>query len=111
MTKPMTPKELTRLTAYLMQFDPDMPISRLRVFLYIAQRKDTLVRDLVKVTGMSQSTMSRTLSILADKPQRGEQNGLGWVDMSPDPDDPRRVLVNLTAKGQKVLAEIEELAD
>lgn len=104
-------KALSRLAAYLMQYDPDMPISRLRVFIYVAQRKDTLVRDLVKVTGLSQATISRTLAILGEKPQRGNQPGLGWVDVSPDPDDPRRVVLNLTAAGKKVIAEIEELGD
>lgn len=107
----LNPKALTRLTSYLMQHDPDMPISRLRVFLYVAQRKDTLVRDIVKVTGLSQATISRTLAILGQKPQRGNQPGLDWVDIAPDPDDPRRVVLNLTAKGKKVLAEIEELGD
>lgn len=55
--------------------------------------------------------IARTLSILGDKPQRGGIEGLGWVSMAPDPDDPRRVLVNLTGKGRKVLAEIAELGD
>jgi DNA-binding MarR family transcriptional regulator len=104
-------KTLSRLTAYLMQVDPDMPISRLRVFLFVAQRSDTLVRDLTKVTGMNQSTVARTLAILGDKPQRGGLDGLGWIIMTPDPDDPRRVLINVTPKGKRVLAEIEELGD
>lgn len=107
----LTPKALSRLCGYLMKFDPDMPISRLRVFLYVAQRKDTLVRDLVKVTGMNQATIARTLAILSDRPQRGAQSGLGWVDIRPDPNDPRRVILNLTPKGQNVVAEIAELGD
>ena len=104
-------KTVSRLVSYLMQVDPDMPISRLRVFLYVAQRSDALVRDLVKTTGLNQSTVARTLAILGEKPQRGGAEGLGWVVMSPDPDDPRRVLINITSKGQKVLSEIEELGD
>ena len=107
----LTPKSLSRLSAYLMQFDPDMPISRLRVFLYVAQRNDTLVRDIVKATGLSQATISRTVSLLADKPQRGSQPGLGWVEAKPDPDDPRRIVLSLSAKGHRVVSEIAELGD
>lgn len=107
----LDPRTLSRFASYLMQFDPDMPISRLRVFLFIAQRKDVLVRDLTAATGMKQSTVARTLAILADKPQRGNHVGLGWISMAPDPEDPRRLLLNLTSKGKKVVADIEELGE
>ncbi|PCD76769.1 hypothetical protein CLN94_06590 [Pseudothioclava arenosa] len=104
---------MIRVTAYLLNADPDMTVSRLNVFLHIASSKDgdVLVRDLCKKTGLGQSTVARTLAILSDKPMRGKKDGLGWVRTDPDPEDPRRVLVNLTSVGVKVVADLEALGD
>lgn len=86
-----------------------MTLSRLSLFLRLAGRRDVLVRDLVKETGMNQSTIARSLALLADRPQRGRRDGLGLVAMTPDPDDPRRMFINLTPRGKKLLSELAEL--
>lgn len=103
-------KVLIRLTTHILNHDPDMTVSRLQVFLLVVGKKDVLVRDLVKQTGLNQSTIARTLALLSNKPQRGKKEGLGWVRIDPDPEDPRRVVVNPTARGIKVMTEIEALA-
>lgn len=105
-------KSLVRLTTHLHNIDPEMTVSRLMIFLHVAaanegQPKDILVRDLIKRVGVGQSTVARTLSILADKPQRGKKDGLRWVETYDDPEDVRRKRVRLTQLGQKVLADIE----
>ena len=105
MTKTFT-RALSRLTTFILNSDPDMTVTRLHVFLLLAGKKDVLVRDLVKQTGLNQSTIARTLAILSDSPQRGKKAGLGWVTMDPDPNDPRRVVVNTTPKGEKALSEM-----
>lgn len=107
----MTVRSVTRLTSYLLNADPDMTVSKVHLFLLISRGEDVLVRDLVRQTGMAQSTVARIVSALADKPLRGKKNGLGWVVAMPDPDDPRRVLINITSKGRKVIADIENLGD
>lgn len=40
---------------------------------------------------------------------RGQKEGLGLLSMKPDPDDPRRVLINVTPKGEKVLADVADM--
>lgn len=87
-----------------------MTFTRLHVFLLLAGKKDVLVRDVVKQTGLNQSTVARTVAQLGDKPLRGKKQGLGWVRTDPDPDDPRRVFINLTTKGNKVLSELEAIS-
>lgn len=108
---PKQSMNLMRCAAYLLKQDPDMTLSRLNVFLNIARGKDVLVRDLVKTTGLGQSTIARTVALLSDKPLRGKREGLQWVTATPDPDDPRRVLLNLTKKGRVILSDLENLMD
>lgn len=94
---------------YLLKLDPDMTLTRLNIFLQIAKGTDVLVRDLVKTTGLGQSTIARTVALLSDKPMRGKKEGLHWVAAHPDPDDPRRVMINLTKKGQAIVSDMEEI--
>lgn len=101
-----TTRNLLRAVTLLRTLDPEMTLSRLHVFLLIAGKKDTLVRDLSRATGLNQATISRSIAMLSDKPQRGNREGLNWVAATPDPDDPRRVFVNLTPTGTKVLADL-----
>jgi DNA-binding MarR family transcriptional regulator len=105
-------KTLQRLSSHIFRLDPDMTISRLLVFVLISRKAEgCLVRELTQATGLNQSTIARILALLSDKPQRGERTGLEWVRMDPDPSDPRRVIIYVTEKGKRVLAEIEALAD
>jgi DNA-binding MarR family transcriptional regulator len=108
-TAAKTAQTLSRLTTYLMRVEPDMTIGKLHVFLFVAQRKDVLVRELVRATGLSQSAISRILAALGDKPHRGKREGLRWVTVTPDPDDPRRVFANVSDRGRTVLSDIEQL--
>lgn len=105
-------KTLQRLSLHLFRLDPDLTISRILVFILIARKSDgCLVRELMEATGLNQSTIARIIALLSDKPQRGEKTGLEWVRMDPDPSDPRRVIVSVTAKGKRVLSDIEALAN
>jgi DNA-binding MarR family transcriptional regulator len=105
-------KTMLRLSSHIFRLDPDITISRLLVFVLISRKSDgCLVRELTAATGLNQSTIARILALLSDRPQRGEKAGLEWVRMDPDPTDPRRVIVRVTDKGKRVLAEIEALAD
>lgn len=107
----LTPKALARATTYLMQFDREMPVSRLFIFLMVAQKDGVALAELSRVSGISRPAVSRIVGLLGDNPQRGAKDGLGWVNTVPDPEDPRRGLVYITPKGRKVLADIENLSD
>lgn len=110
-TSPGSLKTLLRVVTHLRRNDKEMPMSRLQVLLQIAQAgpDGALVRDLIKATGMNQSTVARTIAHLEDKQVRGNPAPLGLVRSFPDPDDPRRVRVVLTARGETLLSDVETL--
>lgn len=104
-------RKLNRVIMHLFNHDKDMPLTRASVLLIVASKPDCLVKDITTRTGLNQSTVARSLAFLGEKPTRGEKVGLGWVEMRPDEEDPRRVRVNLTAKGQRLMAEIEDMME
>ncbi len=91
-----------------------MPITRLQTLLFIAQNegKDgALVRDIVRYTGLNQSTVARNLSFLSVKPTRGMQRAANFIEATPDPDDPRRMRVRTTEKGKRFIEEMLQITD
>lgn len=106
-----TLRQLNRVITHLSQHDKDMPLTRASVLLVVALNRDCLVRDITTRTGLNQSTVARSLAFLGDKPTRGDKEGLRWVEMRPDHEDPRRVRCNLTAKGEKLMAELSDLME
>lgn len=104
-------RNLNRVIVHLFQHDKEMPLTRASVLLYVANNPDCLVRDITKRTGLNQSTVARSLAFLGDKPTRGEKDGLQWIAMTPDHEDPRRLRVNLTAKGERLMADINDLME
>jgi DNA-binding MarR family transcriptional regulator len=102
---------LLRIATHLTKYDREMSMSKLQIFLLVAQKgkEGALVRDLIKHTGLNQSSVARTLAHLGEKTTRGQTTPLNWVDMRPDAEDPRRVRCFVTSKGETVLAEIENL--
>lgn len=102
-------RSLMRVITHLVRFDKDMPLTRAQVLLVVAMSDGCLVRDITQRTGLNQSTVARSLAFLGDKPVRGNKEGLHWVKMVPDHDDPRRVRCHLSDKGKQVMAELEDM--
>lgn len=104
---------LLSVTNLLLSFDKEFSLPRLKVLLLIckAGKEGALVRDLVKATGYNQSTISRILSHLADKPLRGQRVPLNWVRMEPDYEDPRRVRIFMTPQGEQVMSDLHAALD
>lgn len=100
---------LGRVVSHLSAYDGEMNLHRVTVFLTVARKDGCLVKDLVKVTGLNQSSVARLLAVLGEKPTRGATHPLRWVELRPDEEDPRRVRCWLTPKGQKVIEELSEL--
>ena len=88
-----------------------MPLTRGQVFMIVALDDGCLVRDIVQRTGLNQSSVARSLAFLGDKPVRGNKEGLKWVEMRPDNNDPRRVTCHLTSKGKTLMSEITALLE
>lgn len=102
---------LLRVVTHLRRTDKEMPMSRLQVLLLVAKagEEGALVRDIVKASGIVQSTVARSLAHLEDTKVRGNTEPLGLVRTFPDPEDPRRVRCVLTDKGKTLLSDIENL--
>ena len=101
----------SRVAVLLMNQDKDMPLTRLQLFLYIADHEGCLVSDLMKHTGLKQGTVSRSLALLGERPVRGRKAGFHWVEQQIDPDDPRRHRCYLTPKGRAIISQIAAMSD
>lgn len=101
--------------------EPDVPISYLRILLYIAAHEKTrneapAIVDIVNASRTHKNTISRIIGALSDRrvggqPVRelgkeGRRLAFGLVERMPDPIDRRIVRVRLSEKGRKALADI-----
>lgn len=97
---------LLRAIALLSKVNSEMPLSRAQVFLLVSRQPGIVVRDLMKLTGLSQSAAARSLAALGSKPVRGQSDPANLVKMVPDPEDSRRVQCWLTPKGETLAAQM-----
>lgn len=97
-----------KLLDYLDQKNANLNISKLQVLLVVSLTKDCTVADIMEATGKSQPTVSRCVGDLGDSPTRTSVPGLNWLKAYPDPDDPRKMVVNIGAEGRRVLAEMRQ---
>ncbi|OAV50923.1 hypothetical protein A6U98_07800 [Rhizobium sp. WYCCWR10014] len=77
---------------------PDIPMQTVSVFLIIAMRTGVYQRELLKLLGLSQSSVSRNVMALSDVNRRGDP-GLGLITQQRDPLDARQVRLRLTPAG------------
>ncbi len=101
---------LLRSATHVLAQDPRLTMRSLQLFLLVAQRQGkngVLVADLVKATGLNQSSIARALSFMSEQPRRDLKEPLRWLEQVPDPSDPRRGLIKLTAKGEQLLSDLE----
>lgn len=105
----MDPLSLLRVLTHVTKHDREMTATKLQVFLLIWREDGITIKDIAERVGVTQSTISRVLSQLADKPARGAKTALNWVEAFPDKDDPRRFRMTLTPAGKRVVEEIRNL--
>lgn len=86
----------------------EMPIQVPLVFLMIAQRKGISASELCHRTGLSQSSVSRNVSVLTKEGKRGEP-GLGLVIKTIDPTNTRAHAFHLTKDGRAMAARLAEV--
>lgn len=103
--------KLLRVASHLKLYDSEMSMTRLQVLLCVfkAGTEGALVKQIINATGHNQSTISRTLANMGKRPLRGQKDGLKWVEMRRDSEDPRRVRCYLTPQGQTLVAELDSL--
>ncbi len=98
-----------KVVTYLASQRPKITLSKLQILLLIAQRQDVACDDLTKLTGLNQTTVWRCTGEMGDKSDRAGNEGLGWISIRPDPEDPRRDLFSLSRKGRYVFRELEAM--
>ena len=98
---------LTLLTNAVREIDDSMPIQTLSVLLEIARREPIGITKLSEHVGLAQSSASRNVAALSARHWL-KRPGLCLVQLENDPQDIRKKMVTLTAKGRKA---IEQLVD
>lgn len=87
---------------------PTMPSQQIAAFLYVAERGEVPQADLEDATGVSQSSVSRNVSLLAGGLPSEKREGYGLLETYDDPLYRRRKLVRLTEKGRALRWMLEE---
>jgi DNA-binding MarR family transcriptional regulator len=105
-TTPTTASDDARLRALIRICDyfqeaagPTVPLAVVEAFLLVALYEGASLKDLCRLSGAAQSTLSRHLLDLADRNRKGEP-GLKLVGWRHPPEELRRKEYFLTAKGR-----------
>lgn len=106
-------EKLLQVVDEFIKLDSGMPLTRVKLFLYIAKHETTnsggvLARDLVDVFKRPQAMIWNDTALL------GSVNGLkkkgaGLLETAPDTIDPRRNKIYLTPKGREFFKIINEI--
>jgi DNA-binding MarR family transcriptional regulator len=90
--------------------DQEIQAQKVVILLQVALHNEIAMTDLLKLSGVEQSSVSRNVTMLAEGfPLKGKP-GLGLVESYEDPAFRRRKLVKLTKKGAELVHEIEKRA-
>lgn len=84
------------------QLSPTMPVAQLQMFLLVALNEGASLTELSEKADMRKSTASRYLLDLSDKTRTGGE-GYDLVTREADPEELRKNMYALTAKGLRLL--------
>jgi DNA-binding MarR family transcriptional regulator len=107
----MSTKNLQKLVLSVQEFqkfDKEMSTQAMLTFLLVAMWPGITAKELAERVETSQSWMSRIIGLLGKDGVRGRE-GYNLVTKVPDPRDPRRYVMHLTAKGKRVCETLVEL--
>lgn len=83
-------------------------IHHAQVFLFVAENGSSTYDQIEQALNLSNATVSRTVHALGDIHRRG-YDGYGLLETFRDPDEGRRFLVRLTAKGHALVRQLKKL--
>jgi DNA-binding MarR family transcriptional regulator len=95
--------------AFLNKQGNRMSLTKVQVFLLVAENNACTTQFIVKQTARNQSSISRVLDTLGAGKGRYKSAALGWVATAPDPEDTRRDKHVLTREGLRIVKELEGL--
>jgi DNA-binding MarR family transcriptional regulator len=98
-------RKMQRACQTIRKLYPDMPVTSVSVFLDVVLQPGISSRELMQNTGISQSAVSRHMSILGPYNWRGEE-GLKLIESIEDPEDRRQKISFLTAKGRQLAIDL-----
>jgi len=101
---------LLKIIEEMRKFDSHMESQTIAVFFYVSLYGDkdgVSMQTISTKLGIAQSSVSRNCYKLSDKTRGGL--GIGLLQAFEDPDERRRKLVRLTAKGRRVFSTLSDL--
>lgn len=94
----------------LKALDPRVSVNELIAFLYAAENEGLTVQDMAAISGLSQSTASRSLRALGPPDSPWSQSpALGLVEAYLNPRDGRSHVIQLSAKGREVRDKLDAI--
>lgn len=94
------------LAAFSVLNPTQFPIHHVEVFLFVARKGSCSYAEIEEALNLSNSTVSRTVHALGDTHRKGHP-GQGLLELHRDPDEGRRYLVRLTARGKALVRQLE----
>lgn len=94
------------LAAFSVLSPTQFPLHHAQIFLVVAAKGRCTYEELEEALNLSNSTVSRTVHSLGDKHRKG-YDGYGLLEIFRDPDEGRRFMVRLTAKGKALVRQLE----
>lgn len=102
-------RQLERALAAFAVLSPTaFPLHHAQLFLVVARDGPCTYRHLEEALNVNNGTVSRSVAALGTEHWRGYP-GYGLVDVFRDPDEGRRFLVRLTAKGHALVRQLDGL--
>jgi DNA-binding MarR family transcriptional regulator len=101
---------LVTLTRLVRGHGETISFTTMQAFLAVAQKEGASQVDIMTMTGLPQTTLSRQLLDLG-KHKRGGKPGLELVDWAIDPTELRRKRYTLTLKGKNLLTDMNRIME
>ena len=92
------------------ELSPTMPVSEVQMFLMVALNEGASLTELCELLDMKKSTASRYLLNLSDKTRTGD-SGYGLISRESDPNELRRNMYGLTAKGRRMVQRLVDTGE
>jgi DNA-binding MarR family transcriptional regulator len=94
------------LAAFAVLSPTAFPLHHVQLFLVVAEQGPITYRDLEEALNLDNGTVSRVVAALGSEHWRGYP-GFGLLETCRDPDEGRRFLVRLTAKGRALVRQLQ----
>lgn len=96
------------LAAFAVLSPTAFPVHHAQVFLLVAEKGPLTYRDIEQALSLDNGTVSRVCAVLGSEHWRGYP-GHGLVETYRDPEEGRRFLVRLTAKGRAMVRQLQAI--